>query len=323
MTDWSRSTRTARRSVAGAAAVLALALLATSCSSGQAAAPGAVQPSSAPSSSSDGPTAGSESAATSRFPSYVALGDSYTAAPGVPDTDTADGCLRSSNNYPALVAAAMPGTALTDVSCTGADSTSLIGVQDTGREAKPAQFDALSEQTDLVTVGIGGNDNDLFGTLVGVCSQLRDSDPDGNPCEQRFAGDGTNRLDRDLRTIRSHVTAVVAGIKDRAPNARVVVVGYPQILPPSGSCPELLPLASGDYPFAREINEGLGDAVKRAAAAGDAEYVDMFRASAGHDICSEDPWVNGIVTNSRALAFHPFAAEQQAVADRVLALVSD
>lgn len=318
MTNRSRTTRTTRRSSAATAA-LALALLATGCASGDAApTPAAVPARSAATGASETP----DGDAVSPYPRYVALGDSYTAAPGVPETDTTDGCLRSSNNYPALVAAAMPGTTLVDVSCTGADSTSMIGVQQTGREAKPAQFDVLDEQTDLVTVGIGGNDNDLFGTLVGVCSQLRESDPTGNPCEQRLTSDGGNRLTRDLRTIRSHVKAVVTGIKDRAPNARVIVVGYPQILPPSGTCPELLPLATGDYPFGREINEGLGDAVKRGAAAADAAYVDMFRASAGHDICSDDPWVNGIVTNSQALAFHPFAAEQQAVADRVLALTT-
>ena len=321
MTDRSRTTRTARRPLAVAAAVLSLALLATSCTSGEAATtPAAVPPSSAATTVPTDETPGDD--AVSPYPRYVALGDSYTAAPGVPETDSADGCLRSSNNYPALVAAAMPGTTLVDVSCVGADSTSMIGVQETGRGAMPAQFDALSEQTDLVTVGIGGNDNDLFGTLVGVCSQLRESDPTGNPCEQRLTSDGGNRLTRDLRTIRGHVEAVVTGIRDRAPKARVIVVGYPQILPPSGTCPELLPLATGDYPFGREINEGLGDAVKQAAKAADAEYVDMFRASAGHDICSDDPWVNGIVTNSQALAFHPFAAEQQAVADRVLALTS-
>ena len=50
-----------------------------------------------------------------RFQRYVALGDSYTAAPLVPDTDTTNGCLRSTNNYPALVAAAL-GTELVVVS---------------------------------------------------------------------------------------------------------------------------------------------------------------------------------------------------------------
>src|SRR6188472_4098739 len=35
---------------------------------------------------------------------YVALGDSYAAAPLVPVTDVANGCFRSSSNYPSIVA---------------------------------------------------------------------------------------------------------------------------------------------------------------------------------------------------------------------------
>jgi hypothetical protein len=97
----------------------------------------------------------------------------------------------------------------------------------------------------------------------------------------------------------------------------VVVVGYPQIVPASGTCPEL-PLARGDYAYGRQINKGLADAVRVGARKADA-YVDVFAASAGHDICADDPWINGIQTDpARALAFHPFAAEQRAVADLVL-----
>ena len=70
-----------------------------------------------------------------RYSPYVAMGDSYTAAPLVPDRH-GDGCLRSSHNYPALVAAALPAE-LVDVSCSGADSTSLVGVQQTTAEPSP------------------------------------------------------------------------------------------------------------------------------------------------------------------------------------------
>ena len=40
----------------------------------------------------------------SPYPTYVALGDSYTAAPGVPQTEQQTGCLRSNGNYASLVA---------------------------------------------------------------------------------------------------------------------------------------------------------------------------------------------------------------------------
>jgi len=248
----------------------------------------------------------------------VALGDSYTAAPLVPTTDINNGCLRSTGNYPALVAAALPGTRLVDVSCSGADSSSMVGVQETGNQAQSAQFDALSKGTDLVTVGIGGNDFNLFGTMIGTCAQLRSADPHGAPCQAKFTRRGTDVLTQELHQIRGHVAAIVAGIRDRAPHARVVVVGYPQIVPAHGTCPSLLPLATGDYRFVRRINEGLAAALQQGARDA-AAYVDVFAASAGHDICSSHPWINGQQTDpNRALAFHPFAVEQKAVARLVL-----
>ncbi|MFC4784573.1 SGNH/GDSL hydrolase family protein [Nocardioides sp. MAHUQ-72] len=310
-----RKSHTARTLAAAlpALAVL-LALAATGCSGSDAVEPGAAE-ASAPTPSASV----TDASGPATYARYVALGDSYTAAPLVPDTDVTNGCLRSTNNYPALVAADLSGTQLVDVSCSGADSSSMVGVQQTGNQAQPPQFDALTPETDLVTVGIGGNDFDLFATLVGTCAKLRSSDPEGAPCEKRFTSGGSDRLARELRQIRGHVAAIVAGIRDRAPKARVVVVGYPQILPPSGTCPDLLPLATGDYDYARRINEGLAQAVEQGARKADA-FVDVFGPSAGHDICSDDPWINGRETDtSRALAFHPFAEEQEALARLVLA----
>ena len=294
------------------AVLLLLALVGAGCS--QTSTPGQGDP---PAASTSTPAADPPQG-SGRYPTYVALGDSYTAAPLVPTTDINNGCLRSTGNYPALVAAALPGTRLVDVSCSGADSSSMVGVQQTGNQAQSAQFDALSKGTDLVTVGIGGNDFNLFGTMIGTCAQLRSSDPHGAPCEAKFTqGGGADLLTQELHQIRGHVAAIVAGIRDRAPHARVVVVGYPQIVPAHGTCSSL-PLATGDYAFARRINEGLATALQQGARNADA-YVDVFKASAGHDICSRHPWINGRTTDpNRALAFHPFAVEQRAVARLVL-----
>jgi len=99
----------------------------------------------------------------------------------------------------------------------------------------------------------------------------------------------------------------------------VVLVGYPQAVPAKGRC-KILPLAKGDYPYVRSILVALDKALATAAKKGKATYVDLLGPSKGHDICAEDDaWVNGIATDvNRALAFHPFAEEQQAVADLVL-----
>jgi lysophospholipase L1-like esterase len=208
----------------------------------------------------------------------------------------------------------MPGTALTDVSCSGAATANMTSPQRGMTGAVPPQFDALRRGTDLVTIGLGGNDDGLFAAVLGECTKLASSDPTGSPCTARFEG----RTDASLDRIRSNLADVVSGVRARSPKARVLLVGYPQIVPESGSCDDL-PLAEGDYAFAREVNEELSEAVEDAADDTGAEYVDVWAPSAGHDICGDEPWINGRVTSAdRALAYHPLAVEQQAVADLVL-----
>lgn len=247
---------------------------------------------------------------------YVALGDSYSAGPLIPTSLVAGGCFRSSNNYASVVARALAVPTFVDRTCSGAQTKDMTTSQLPG---VPAQFDALTPDTDLVTVGIGGNDSSVFGTLVGFCPTLRASDPTGSPCRDALRSGGHDRLLDALRTTRSSVEAVVRQIHVLAPDARVVVVGYPQIVPRKGTCPTLLPLADGDYRYALTVNKKLTQTLRHAAHRTHSAYVDLFRASRGHDICAADPWINGQFTDpARALNFHPFANEQAAAADLVL-----
>ncbi|MDF1604257.1 SGNH/GDSL hydrolase family protein [Nocardioides sp. YIM 152315] len=259
-------------------------------------------------------TTGDPASSATAYDTYVALGDSYTAAPLVPPTDTSTVCLRSGVNYPALVAEAMPGTALTDVSCSGASTANARQPQRGRTGSVPPQLDAVERGTDLVTISLGGNDENLFGTLLLGCTRLAADEPTGSPCTDRFA----DRVAPVLVTVRDNLARVVRDVHDRARQARVLVVGYPQIVPASGTCDDL-PLAPGDYAFARDANERLTEAVHDAADYADAEYVDVWAATEDHDICADDPWINGRVTSAaRALAYHPLDTEQRAVADLVL-----
>jgi lysophospholipase L1-like esterase len=261
---------------------------------------------------------GGESSAP-RFSRYVALGDSYTAGPLIPTSDLASGCLRSDHNYPTLVARQLGIEDFRDVSCSGATTADLTHVQRTFGDARiPPQLQALGPDTDLVTIGIGGNDLRLFGTLVGTCTQLRASDPTGSPCARRLARSGPD-LDSATRTISAHVTTALRAIRARAPRATVVLVGYLRLVPDSGTC-AALPLADGDYAQGRRISRILSRSLAQAAARAGTGFVDMYAASKGHDICSADPWVNGGTTDRRtAAAYHPFAAGMRADADEVLA----
>ena len=109
---------------------------------------------------------------------YVAMGDSYTAAHGVPGTNWLDGCLQSDRNYPNLVAEALPDAELIDVSCSGAATHHMWDPRVYGTIEHAPQLDALTVDTDLVTISIGYNDFRLFATLFGRCAELAKKDPD-------------------------------------------------------------------------------------------------------------------------------------------------
>ena len=106
---------------------------------------------------------------------------------------------------------------------------------------------------------------------------------------------------------------------ERAPDAEILVVGYPQPVPANGTCPEL-PLAAGDYAEARAQLGQLDDAMRAAAEAQDARFVDVLGASDGHDICAgSDAWVNGAQDMpGEAVVYHPFRSEQEAIAQLVV-----
>lgn len=257
------------------------------------------------------------------FTSYVALGDSFTAAPLVPTTDLAAGCLRSDGNYPSLLAARLEIADLTDVSCSGAATEDLRTRQVTvPGTTVPPQLRALDRDTDLVTLGIGGNDFGLFSTLVQTCTRLRGIDPDGAPCAQELRSQGVDLLGQ-TRLIGDRVARAIREVQQRAPRARVVLVGYPRLVPEHDRCPRKLPFAAGDYDQGGRVGEALNDALRSAARRTGVDFVDMYQTSRGHDICSDEPWVNGRRTDrSAALAYHPFAAGMEAVADQVEATVS-
>lgn len=296
------------------ACVAVAALLAAGCS------PGDAVP------TAEGPAADATAAASDalRSPevevdSYVALGDSFTAGPLIPTTDLAGGCFRSDSNYPALVAEQLDIPEVRDVSCAGATTRDLTSPQRTVEDARVRpQLAALTKDTDLVTLGIGGNDFDLFSTVVQTCTRLRDADPGGAPCADELASRGID-VQRATQQIAGRVADAVRAIRQRAPEARVVLVGYLRLAPSTGQCPEL-PFARGDYVQGVAVSQALNDALAAAARRTGASFVDMYAASEGHDICSEKPWVNGVHTvKGRALAYHPLAEGMEATAERVVA----
>lgn len=300
----STAPRRTRRTRIGAL-LLVLGVTAASCTSGG--------------EGSDGSDAAAAVPAADSVQRYVALGDSFTAAPFVPNVIEAEGCYRSTSNYPSVVARSLPNAEFVDASCSGADTTHMTRPQETMAGGKVApQFEALTEDTDLVTVGIGGNDFNVFYQVVSRCPEVARSAPNGAPCRRAMRTADGDKIEQSVARTGNRVARLLSEIKERSPQARVLLVTYPQIAPSSGTCAEL-PLARGDYAYTAQVGEWLDEALKGAAQQAGAELVDAFAASEGHDVCSAEPWVNGRDTDfSRAMSYHPFEEGQAAVARLVL-----
>jgi lysophospholipase L1-like esterase len=253
---------------------------------------------------------------------YVALGDSYTAGPGIPN-QTADsgGCGRSDHNYPHLVAAALAVDRFTDVSCGSATTADMAQQQALpGGLTNVAQLDALSPDTDLVTLGIGGNDIG-FGEIILTCAAHSLLLPVTAPCRHHYTRHG-DELGRRIAETAPKVAAVLGAIRERAPAARVLVVGYPVILPASGpGCWPLMPVAVGDVAWLRTVQAGLNTMLAEQAAAAGATFVDTYTSSKGHDVCRlpGEKWVEGVLPTAPASPVHPNALGMANTAREVLA----
>jgi lysophospholipase L1-like esterase len=237
---------------------------------------------------------------------YVALGDSFTAAPFVPISDVARGCFRSSNNYPRQVASLLHIEDLKDRSCSGATTADLTVRQPTRYGmAVPPQLDALSERTDLVTVGIGANNHGLYARMATVCRRSNQI------CRLH---DRRQLLGAIVEEVRPALVPALQLIRERAPRARVLLVGYPRLLPSRGGCNRLPRMRGQDRATFRDISLRLRYAMRDAARDTGVEFVDFYAVSSGHDICSRHPWVQGRQGNRRGAGMHPLASGQAALA---------
>lgn len=251
---------------------------------------------------------------------YVALGDSYTSGPAIP-TQVDANCARSDQNYPSLVDRAGRYASFTDVSCGGATTAEMWQAQGTNGP----QLDAVTRKTTLVTLQIGGNDIG-FGSIIATCAGLSVTAPAGSPCKQHYQAGGTDQLTANVVKTAPKIAQVLRAIHRKAPHARVVVVGYPDLLPDDGiGCFPAVPFAAGDFPYLRDTEKQLNAMLEIEALLGGAEYVDTYRPTVGHDMCKApaDRWIEPLVPASPAAPAHPNAEGEQAMAQAVAARVAD
>ncbi len=261
---------------------------------------------------------------------YVALGDSYSAGPLIPVVrEIAPGCFRSTNNYPAYLAGLLDVDSYTDVDLFGRvhprrhghRQPSFLG----GTRPRPQAGRAVGA-TDLVTVGLGGNDFGLFGSISGGCPGDSRGGPRGAPCRDEL------RLRRGAAGTPRRATPGASG--DAAPAAsRSCGTALPMPTCMSwatpGCCPRLArapppALTVGDAAWARRIEALLNRSVRAAAEDVGATYVDLYPASRDHDICAgRDAWVNGRrLQLGVAPSYHPFEVGMRGMAGAIYEVVT-
>ena len=217
---------------------------------------------------------------------YVALGDSYSS--GVGAGSTSGSCGQSPNAYPALWAKANAPASFTFAACSGAKTGDVIS----------GQLSSLSASTTLVSITIGGNDAG-FSSVMETCVLSSTSS-----CENAVAA-GLNYVNN---TLPAQLNTTLADIRGHAPNAKVVVVDYPDFYDLSAKL--CLGLSGADH---QALDNGINslDGVLQAAAARNGDtFADVRSQFTGHELCDGAGWLNS-VTLPIGNSYHPTATGQK------------
>ncbi len=235
---------------------------------------------------------------------YVAIGSSYGAGffiqpqePGNPG-----GCGRSEIDYPHLVAAKLH-LQLDDVTCGGATTANALT---TPQGANPPQIDAVSAQTRLVTMTIGGNDVNYVVTAI-EC---------GVPNSTCAKAADTAQIDAAFTALPSSLGQLVQAIRAKAPKATIVLVTYLRLVPPT-------PCAALSFtPAATRLVASIGQRLEHVfvgvAKADHIRLVDPYAIGAKHGPCASgsQKWIAGL-TPTNGFEYHPTAAGHRQMAHMV------
>ena len=185
----------------------------------------------------------------------------------------------------------------------------------------PAQLNAVTADADLVTLTIGGNDNSVFiGSILACGTAGAATLGFGSPCKDLYGSYFDDQVDA---TTYPAVKKALQDIHAKAPNARVAILGYPSILPPTKGCFTKMPIAQGDVPYLNSLQAHLNAVVKQAASETGTTFVDLAAASAGHDACAPigTRWIEPVLFGTNTVPVHPNALGEAAMANRTMAVL--
>jgi lysophospholipase L1-like esterase len=241
---------------------------------------------------------------------YVSMGSSFAAGPGIPTyvDNPPTPCTRSSGNYAHQLAQRL-NLQLTDVSCSGGVTRDLLGP----KGATPAQLDALTPDTRLATITIGGNDLNYLARLVSTSCEGLKAQGLASTCRSV----PPMPTEADYAALKMRFGEIAAEVHRRSPQARLVFVDYLTVLPQGALC-EGAPMNADEARAIREIARRLAAITAETAMAYKADVIRASRLSDTHNACSAHPWMNGYPRPDKPITgtpYHPNLAGMTAVAD--------
>ncbi|GAA4208874.1 SGNH/GDSL hydrolase family protein [Actinocatenispora rupis] len=233
-------------------------------------------------------------------PSYVALGDSYSSGVGTRSyIDDGTSCQRSTYAYPELAASRL-GANLTFDACSGAKTADVLN----------NQLGHLTAGTSLVTISIGGNDAG-FSNVITKCAY---------PWPYNCTNDINNAISFMQNTLPGRLDSVYSAIRSHAPNARVVVVGYPRLFN-GQTCNALARISATEEGQLNHAADVLAGVISARASAHSFSFVDPRSAFSTHEICSSSEWLNGL-SDPVSESYHPNRSGHVGYADLVTPALS-
>ncbi|HJP80977.1 MAG TPA: SGNH/GDSL hydrolase family protein [Candidatus Saccharimonadales bacterium] len=250
---------------------------------------------------------------------YVAMGDSFSAGEGNPPFESGtdvggtneNRCHRSSKAYPRLLefdsSLNLGSTAF--VACSGATTNTVLnGGSAEGSWGEGPQTAALTNDTQVVTITIGGND-------VGFADYAF-------MCTTALCGPGSFDYTQIMGAINDpdffdHLVQTYETILADAPNAQVYVSGYPFLATQdSDTCGQMD--LTGAWAVQDQLNAVTWDAVKEVQGTNPAtrlHYIDPNKTGSpfiGKHLCNGGPSdFNGIDTSHQEYSLHPNAGGQE------------
>jgi lysophospholipase L1-like esterase len=282
---------------------------------------------------------------------YLAMGDSYISGEGAfnyvvgTDTDT-NKCHQSVVSYPYLIGKQFSSFA--SVACSGAVVDNVIrnAKDHNDYQTKPndvipsveQENEALEEHIpgvvyqarflqqdnpDVVTISIGGNDIGFSKILTRCVAPFNDFSSLSSNCYQTY--EDRKELVNTINSKFNELYQTYTTLTNNAPNRRVYVIGYPQIISATGGCSLNVRLSQSDREFANQLISYLDSVIKRAAESAGVFYVDTQDALSGHELCQPTPAINGITEGDddwKRLAnesYHPNKFGYELLADTIAA----